>query len=166
MQRLSEKQALFEKMRRQIEVLTAFSQKMYQMREYLMHKDWAGLETAMWKLKLLSKELEHIEEERRKLFSAWCKKLGIGEHATFYEVLSRIDPEEHRPWIALYRDMKTAALKVKTASSFMDSYARSASAVISEILGEMYPFRKGRIYSPKGISKPIDQNPLIVNAHF
>ena len=111
----------------------------------------------------LADELVETETERHGAFEELKASVGEGRNATFYQVVVHLDHSEREELAELYRMMKFSVFGIQTTTYCMDEHVRTINDTMHDILGEMYPHRKGKMYSRHGAELERGTNPLLVD---
>ena len=154
---------LSEHMKREADLLGRFHEAETGMKECIRQKDWDGLESVMSELSLLADELVETEEARHLAFEELRGAVGEAFSAPFYQVVVHLPPEERDRLAELYRLMKFSVFGIRADSYCMDDQIRSINETIHDVLGELYPHRKGNLYSSSGARLSGGANPLILD---
>lgn len=150
-------------MRTECALLTEFHDAETAMKARIHRKDWDGLESVMDQMTGLADRLVETEQSRHSTFEELRASVGEGEEASFYRVIVHLEPAERDTLADLYRTMKFSVFGIQTAASCMDEQVRSMNETMHDILGELYPHRKGSLYSKSGTKRPNDENPLLID---
>jgi hypothetical protein len=62
-----------------------------------------------------------------------------------------------------YHALSLAVLRVKGGISRLDHYVGQVAGSLNAVLGELLPYRKGRIYSSRGDHRQAAEAPIVVN---
>ena len=150
-------------MERECSLLSRFYECETAMRDRIESRDWDGLEATLEDLAKLADLLVETEIERHFAFEDLRKAVGEGEEATFYQVVVHLPPEEREKLSGLYRAMKFSLFGIQTTTRCMDEHVSTINEVMHNILGELYPHRKGRIYSARGAQLDSGTNPILID---
>ena len=135
---------------RQSELLAEFGQREADLQEAIIERDWQTMDAVIPELERLGTELEALERDREAAVSASKAELGVSPEAPFPELLSRVEPGDRAELASLYRDLQIAVLRVKNQTSGIDAYVRNSVRTANTVLGEIFPERKGTLYSKTG----------------
>ena len=150
-------------MQRECTLLAEFHDAETTMRARIHQKDWDGLESVMAEMTTLADRLVETENARHNAFEAVRSEVEEEASATFYQVIVHLSPEERDALAELYRTMKFSVFGIQAVSYCVDDHVRTLNDTMHEVLGELYPHRKGSIYSKSGAKLPNDANPLLID---
>jgi hypothetical protein len=126
--------------------------------------DWKALETLLSELQPLAEAIEKTETLRHEAFSELRSMVGEPEDAGFYQVAVKLLPKDRDECALLYRNLKVTVVRLQALTFSIDGYVKAVSGTMQQVLNEVFPYRKGRIYSKAGGPKR-DENlgPLVLN---
>ena len=133
------------------------------MRARIHQKDWDGLESVMDEMTELADRLVETEGARHNAFESLRNAVKEDVSASFYQVIVHLQPEERDALADLYRTMKFSVFGIQAVSCCVDDHVRTMNDTMHDVLGELYPHRKGSIYSKSGEKLPNDSNPLLID---
>ncbi|MBN1835093.1 MAG: hypothetical protein JW820_04525 [Spirochaetales bacterium] len=167
--------ALKQAMRAEAQVLNEFAAGQKRLQELIGKRQWTRVETEIEELKCLSSRAEALEDGRHAAYRALKTELGMGEAAdpaaggggapSFEEVVTRLPAGERDELFALYRQLKLEVIRVKGNAGLLGYYLRSLSGTLQKVLEELFPHRKGRLYSRSGKTREAGDDSLVVYRH-
>jgi hypothetical protein len=152
-------------LRNQIDLLERYCQEEREMRQHLLDRSWPELERVLGRMDGLSRELSDAEEERLEAFEELRRELGAGEEDNFYHVIAHLPADERADYAQLYRRLKMCIVSIRSVTAGIDSYATEKAATLHGVLRELFPHRKGKIYSRNGAPRRQDDNPVVLDHH-
>ena len=155
--------ALIDTMKRELELLTLYAVHEEKIQTFIKQKNWKSLEKHIRDMDALSLSIQATEGERVDIFNAARKDLGLPEDAGFYQLAVRYPDEEREELALLYRNLKLSLLRIHGITECIDSYSRTAIDMVQQALKDLFPYRKGNLYSKRGHSKPLEGDALIVS---
>ncbi|WP_319561828.1 flagellar export chaperone FlgN [Marispirochaeta sp.] len=157
---------LIQIIKQEISLMEEFRCNEEELRDALKRSDWASLSDHMERMGQIADWIDSTEQRRRALYSALCAEFGADETIPFYQAIMSL-PEELRSECAeLYRSLKFTTVKIKGVTWSLDSHIRSVSDTMQAVLNELFPYRKGKLYSRHGKARTADTEPLVVNQHL
>lgn len=150
-------------LRRQVELLTEFGRKEMDLQRAILERDWSAMNAVMPDLERLSVGLETVERRRHATVSRLKGAGGLPADAPFSELLGRVRSRDRIELTALYRDLQIAVLKVRNHTSGIDAYVRNSMRTTNTVLGELFPERKGTIYSRRGHQAPVRGSAMVLD---
>ena len=157
---------LLEYMQQELKLLDAFRGAEINLKQSITEKNWDDLDTSMKYMSSLGAELGEVEEDRNAAFHELRELIGEPEDANFYQVVVHLPASERDTLAELYRAMKFSAVAIQAVTYAIDEHVQTINGTMHQILNELFPYRKGSIYSKEGRRKEIEQNPLVVNQHL
>ena len=131
--------------------------------EATVARRWPELERMLAEMEELSRLVEETEGRRESCFRELKRSLSLDEEADFHR-LARSLPEEERGTLAeSYRRLKIEGVRVRSACARMGHYFRAVAGAVNDTLGELFPHRKGRLYSRRGQTRHAAVDPFIVD---
>ncbi len=158
-----ESEALVRFMAEEVDLLGRIAELEVRLKSCVLERNWKGLETALRRMNPIAQKLAQVEEERNLSFRKLQASLGLGEEAGLYHVVVLL-PYDHRERLAeAYRRLKLSVIAIQGITGNIDAYLRNVTGEMQAVLSELYPFRKGKIYSRRGKSKPVESTPMVIS---
>jgi hypothetical protein len=154
---------LKDQMEREIELLKSFIGIEEELNGLVKRRDWLHLEKTIDRLNHASSEIESREAKRHQIFSLLRDNVGLNQEDSFQTVLSKLDPPEKSRLDLLQREMKSCLIRVKSLSNGVIYYMRCMQESTRRILDELFPQRRGRIYSNSGQHSEGVNDAMIIN---
>lgn len=150
-------------MRSELALLEAFKELELQLKNGISQKNWDQVEECISKMKALSADLAAVEEKRNRAFIDLQDLMGESDNAGFYQVIVYLPVEEREALAQLYRAMKFAAVGIRSITYCIDEHLKTINGTLQRILNELFPYRKGNLYSHQGERREASDNPMVVN---
>jgi hypothetical protein len=131
-------------------LLAGFAGLEEEMQRLVSDRRWDGLEAVILRLRKKSDLVNRSEEERVRSFHVLKIAIGIPEDVSFFKTLPFVPEENRRVLTEAYRALKLAVYAVKGATLRLSYYFQSYSETVKKVMGELFPHRKGRLYSFTG----------------
>ncbi len=158
------------RMEQECELLAELHDRQVVLKEKIRTKDWNGLEQTMKTISELADTLVEVDEARQGFFDELRAKVlpdaGANGDSSFYGVVVRLPDEMRERLSELYRKMKFSVLGIQTVTWCIDEHVQTINDTMHQILGELYPHKKGNIYSSAGIKRQSESNPLLVDTRL
>ncbi|TFG65279.1 MAG: hypothetical protein E4H36_00415 [Spirochaetales bacterium] len=154
---------LIETMKKELDLLNLYAVHEEQVQKFIKKRNWKSLEKYIREMDALSLTIQTVEEERVAFFQAERNDLGLPEDAGFYQVAVRYPVAEREELSLLYRNLKLALLRIHGITECIDSYSRTAVDIVQHALKDLFPYRKGNLYSKRGKSVPLDGDALVIS---
>ncbi len=150
-------------MEKETAVLNEISIQEESLQKTLRDSNWDQMEIIISRLSPLSDEMDKIEVERNNVYQKLKSKLNKSETDGFYSITVHMEGETRERCLAGYRKMKVALLRMKGITSGIDQYIRAVGDASKTVLDEVFPHRRGRIYSSTGSARPVHSAPMVLN---
>lgn len=150
-------------LRRQADLLNQFGEKEHDLQRAIVQRDWPAMDAVMPELERLSAMLEGVEHKRYALVNRMKTAAGLSESAPFSDLVATSKPKDRVELTSLYRDLQVAVLRVRNHTNGIDSYVRNSVRTANTVLGELFPERKGTIYSRNGARSPLRGSAMVLN---
>ncbi|HUX13459.1 MAG TPA: hypothetical protein VMW87_10550 [Spirochaetia bacterium] len=129
----------------------------------VLQKDWIALEACVREMKSLSAGVEECETRRNESYRSLKTSLGLKSGDSFYDVLARLPIDERQELVELYRRLRIGIAKVRSITDGIDAYVTATVGTMRDILDELFPERKGKLYSRTGAAASTDTSSMVVN---
>jgi len=121
-------------------------------------RSWAELERQLESLRGLEARVQAADRLRVEALPAeGAGADGFAEASRGLGVGSRMELERS------YHAMSLAVLRVKGSLSRLDHYVAAVMGSLNVVLGELLPYRKGRMYSARGQQRHAAEAPIVVD---
>lgn len=150
-------------LRKQASLLEEFAVKEHELQDAVIRRDWPAMDSVMPKLEHLSRSLESVERRRHVAVDRIKKSAGVAADAPFAELVSRAGEIDRTELTALFRELQIHVLRVKNQTGGIDAYVRNSMKTANTVLGEVFPERKGTIYSRHGRRSPLRGSAMVLN---
>ena len=101
-------------------------------------------------LRQLAEKIEALEEDRIQAYQTLKSSLQSDGEESFTEIVAHLPAKDRDELLALYRHLKAAVIRVKASAGLLNYYVQSMSDALRQILEELFPHRKGKMYSRTG----------------
>lgn len=119
-----------------------------------LNREWADFEARMDELKAIGGEFEELDERRVRLF---------GGEADFYAQCARFPEEQRRTLAECFRRLKAEITKIRLENDALLQYIGETRTVIAGALDILFPERRGRLYSRRGMQVQADMRSMVFN---
>lgn len=153
-------------MNKETEILDSISVEEEKLQQSLRESNWEKMESIISNLSPLSENMEKVEDERNKVYMKLKTRLNKTDSDGFYAVAMHMKGQNREDCLGGYRKMKVALLRMQGITAGIDQYVRAVGDTSKAVLDEVFPHRKGRIYSNRGCEKPVQADPMILNRHL
>ncbi len=130
-------------------------------------RDWPALEGSMHRLESMTEHVAELENERSLAEAALRRELGIGPGEageSFYRLALRVPEPERTALTDLYRRLKIGAMRAKFENSAVSDYAVGNRTLLAQVLEELFPDKKGRIYGKSGRAVQAGHDAILLDA--
>ncbi len=152
------KQAL----RQEAQTLKDFAALQKNLQQAISKRQWAELNKEIDALRCLADKIEVMEENRLQAFELLREALNAEQREGFTAVVVRLPAAERDELISLYRSLKAAVIRVKASAGLLSYYIGSMSDALRQIIEELFPHRKGKLYSRAGKTREAGDESLML----
>jgi len=132
------------------------------LQQAISKRQWTELNKEIDALRRLAEKIETLEEDRIQAYQSLKSSLQAKEQESFTEIVARLPAKERDELLVLYRHLKAAVIRVKASAGLLNYYVQSMSEALRQILEELFPHRKGKMYSRTGKAKePGDESLML-----
>ena len=149
-------------LRKETRTLKDYSVLQKSLQQAISKRKWTELNKEIDALRLLADKIEALEEDRIQAYQMLKGSLRAREREGFTEIVARLPAEERDELLGLYRHLKAAVIRVKASAGLLNYYVQSMSEALRQILEELFPHRKGKMYSRTGKPKEAGDESLML----
>jgi len=152
---------LINMMKQEKQILDDFIKASGGMREALHDRDWPALEISLKKMDSMADLMEVIEKKRHSL----TEKITSGNKSLEAQI-AELPMETRKTFQTARAELKARLLLVKSRIRGVSGYAKSRGRLGKELMEELVPSTRGRMYNKQGRSAPMGRDPLVVSHHL
>ena len=130
--------------------LKDFAELQKALQQAISKRHWTELTKEIDALRQLAEKIETLEEDRIRAYQELKSSIQAGEQEGFTEIVAQLPAEDRDELLTLYRHLKAAVIRVKASAGLLNYYVQSMSEALRQILEELFPHRKGKMYSRTG----------------
>jgi DNA-binding transcriptional MocR family regulator len=149
-------------LRAETQTLKDYADLQKSLQQAISKRKWTELNSEIDALRQLADKIEALEEDRMQAYQMLKSYLQAREREGFPEIVARLPAEERDELIGLYRHLKAAVIRVKASAGLLNYYVQSMSEALRQILEELFPHRKGKMYSRTGKPKDAGDESLML----
>lgn len=154
-------------MTQEISLFSLYKDEFNKMKNLVMEKDWIPLQRSFETMLDISKRIEAIDSKRDDLYSKLYDITGSKKDESFYSLMSKIHKNGNSEITDIYRIVKHEANSVKILNEGFNKFVNSRKNLVTEIIEELVPDRKGTIYNRQGFSSHEGRSTsIILNKHL
>ena len=142
-------------------LLDEFAEASAEMRSGLHSRDWPVLEVALKQLDSMADRLEAIEHKRQAVTEKLCDNTETLENR-----ISELPVETRRRFQNIRGELKARLVTVRSRMRGISGYATSRGRLGRELMEELVPSTRGRMYDKRGRSASTGRDPLVVSHHL
>jgi hypothetical protein len=150
-------------MEEEIRLFDEFIQQEEGLNRLIKERDWNHVEAAFESLGLKAGCIENSEEKRSQVYNALKEQLELSKEDPFSALLSGLAVRQRHRLEVLQSKIKERLLKVKSISNGLIYYLRCMQESTDQILGALFPHRKGKIYSNTGHAAERGEDSVMIN---
>ena len=148
-------------MEQERKLLDDFSEASGDMRSGLHSRDWPVLEAALKRLDTMANRLEVIEVKRQVVTDKLC-----ADAHSLEKKISELPAETRRRFHNVRGELKARLVTVRSRIRGVAGYANSRGRLGRELMEELVPSTRGRMYDKRGQSASAGRDPLVVSHHL
>ena len=141
---------LKDRMDREAELFAELSREVEHLRESFHRKDWGPSLMITESIGRFARSIEDADAARDELFSSLRDSLDLPRETTMSGILPLIPDHERAELEESWRALRMTVLRLKTATGRLRYSAETLADALNKILEEVFPYRKGKIYSRRG----------------
>jgi hypothetical protein len=155
--------ALLAGMVEESDLFRCFADKERELTRVVQKRDWEQLQGELASLEVLARRIEETEHARHGRYCQLKGELGLGDRAGFDLVLQRL-PEGRRADLARGQtELKNAVSRVRSITASLAYYFRYIRDSVEQILEEVFPHKRGRLYGRNGATAATSSDPVVLN---
>jgi len=147
-------------------LLGDYAARLQELQRIIGQRNWEAVEKSISALRELAGEVETAEAARVEAFRSLKDEQFLPVQERFDQVAERQPQAERDELLELGRRLKIAVVRVKGSSGLLGYYVRSALQARSQVLEELYPHRKGRLYSRSGRTRSTADESLMLDRKY
>ncbi len=148
-------------MEREAELFLVMEREVDRLRDSVQLKKWTQGLTIAQSLERFAVKIEEADMARDRAFEELCGRVGLPADALFAVLLSRLEVEERLSLEQSWRALRISVVRLGTASNRLRYYAEALGGTLGRILEEIFPHRRGRIYSRRGTATSVNDSLLV-----
>ncbi len=148
---------------KEIELVDSFSLAEGLIMESVLNSNWDNLESAINQTKDLSVLINILDSKREACVGLLRESTGHDKNDHFYRLTANLDIEKKDKVNDLYRMLKLSVLNLQNINWRIDAYVGTVTGIMKQTLKEIYPNRRGSLYSKTGTIREADNNPMVLN---
>jgi len=131
--------------------------------ESVKSKNWEKVNKLLANLSDISVKVEKTEKKRHKTYIDLCGEYKIKTDMSFKSFIDHVPAKEKDDLNKLQKELAQTTKKVKKISIGMSSHFKYMCETINQLLEEIFPYRKGKIYSRQGKASEASSDPVVIN---
>jgi hypothetical protein len=147
-------------------LLNDYAARLQMLQRTIGQRDWDAVQKDIASLRNLAGEVETAEAERVEAFRALKAEHFLPAEESFDRVTEGLEAQERDRLRELARRLKIGVVRVKGSSGLLGYYVRSALQARHQVLEELYPHRKGRLYSRSGRTRSTADESLMLDRKY
>ena len=153
-------------MKKEAELCTFYTAAQQNLLACVRKRDWEELEKVMGELDLIAQSMEEADASRAELYAELKRTAGAREQDRFYQVVVQLPDFVRFELARAFRALKIAVLRLQASSQQIEGYIASSNETLKGVMDELFPHKKGTLYSKKGQSAEPDAHPLVFSTHL
>jgi hypothetical protein len=149
---------LAQAMDREAGLLEEFAREQEGLLDSVRARSWADLERKLDALRALEARVQEADRQRLEALPE-----GAADAAAYASLVGGLQRAKRVELEGSYHALSLAVVRVKGALSRLDHYLTAVTGSLNAVLGELLPYRKGRIYSARGHQREAADAPILVD---
>ncbi len=129
----------------------------------VLNNRWDTLELSLEEAGILSIKIESLDNKRNKCIDLLKELFSLGKEDHFYRLTVNLESELRDKLNNLYRELKISVLNLRNMNWRINAYVGTVTGIMKQTLKEIYPNRRGSLYSRAGIIREAGNNPMVLN---
>jgi hypothetical protein len=154
-------QTLKDRMDREADLFIDLGREMERLRDSFHGKVWDSSLEIAGGLERSARRIEEADAERDDAFAVLRHALDMPEEATLSALLPELSDAQRRELETSWRGMRMSVARLKTATGRMRYAAEAMTDTFNRILEQVFPYRKGKIYSRRGTPTTVSSAHII-----
>lgn len=163
MESLENTEHLIEILEKEIELVNSFTEVENSILDSVIANNWDILESSINQTHDISLAIESLDKKREVCVELLREELGEGSDTHFYHLTINMESGRKNKINDLYRALKLSVLNLQNMSWRIDTYVGTVTGIMKQTLKEIYPNRRGSLYSRSGIIREAESNPMVLN---
>ena len=135
---------------RETELFNSLGQDVQRLRDSFQEKNWGPSLAVAESIERSSRAVEEADVARDAAFAQVRDSLGLPRETTMSAVLPAVPDLLRSQMEESWRSLRMSVVKLKTATGRMRYSAETLASTLNGILEQVFPYRKGKIYSRRG----------------
>ena len=148
---------------KEIELIDSFSAVEGLIMNSVLKNNWGSLESSINQAQGLSGLIEALDRERDFHVEKLRESSGEDSSAHFYRLTANLERVQGDQLNGLYRKLKLSVLNLQHINWRIDTYVGTVAGIMKQTLKEIYPNRRGSLYSKTGTIREAESNPMVLN---
>ena len=141
-------------------LLDEFADESSELRNALQSREWTSLEKSMNRLNNITARIEGLEKKRLIIVQ---RLVGEG---SLEKKIAELPPEQRHRYFKIRSELKARLVTVRSKTRGLAGYASSRAKLGKELMEELVPSTRGRMYDNRGRSASNGRDPLVVSRHL
>lgn len=148
---------------KEIELIDSFTVVEASIMDSVINNNWDFLEAAIIQAEGITGLIEALDRERDFHVEKLRESSGEDKSAHFYRLTAGLEPKQKDRINELYRKLKLSVLNLQNINWRINTYAETITEIMKKTLKEVYPNRRGSLYSRSGTIREAEGNPMVLN---
>lgn len=150
-------------MEKEVKLIDSFTDVEGLIMDSVLNSNWDTLELAIAQAEGLSVLIETLDKERELRVENLRELFGETKGSKFYRLTANLKSKQRDQINELYRKLKLSVLNLQNINWRIDAYVGTVTGIMKQTLKEIYPNRRGSLYSKTGIIREAQSNPMVLN---
>ncbi len=141
---------LQESMERETGLFAGLAREVERLKDSFQQKNWGESITIAEGIEKVALNIEEVDGARDAAFALLRDSLGLPRETAFSALLPSLPDGERQRIEDAWRGLRMTVIRLKTATGRMRYSAEALSDTLNRMLNEVFPYRRGKIYSRRG----------------
>jgi hypothetical protein len=157
---------LIDVLNKELETLEEYNRGCESLHKHVVAKNWTTLENVLNTLKCESEKLNSLDLMRESLIQNLKEEHSLPGECSFGLLLTHLDTPGQSEIKILKQKIRHAVNILQTRINGIGTYTESQTCALRDVLDELIPDQKGRIYNSRGTASILESKPLLFNHQF
>ena len=148
---------------KEIELIDNFAVAEGSIMDSIITNNWDILGLAINQAEALSISIEALDKKREICVERLRESTGEDDSVHFYRLTADLEADKRDQINDLYRKLKLSVLNLQNMNWRINTYVSTVTGIMKQTLKEIYPHRRGSLYSKTGTIREADSNPMVLN---
>jgi hypothetical protein len=157
---------LIDILKSELELLEEYNRGCESLHKNVVAKNWTTLESVLNTLRNKADMLNTLDQKRESFILQLKEDCGLSPQASFGLLMTHLDTHAQKEIKMMKQKIRLAVCVLQTRINGIGSYTESQTSALRDVLDELIPEQRGRIYNSSGTASRVENKPLLFNHQF